>query len=326
MLLEKAALKKLIALLFCTLPQILWAAPPKVVVSIQPIHSLVASIMEGVDQPHLLLPPDSSPHFFQLRPRDAELIHTSELIIWVGPELENFLEKPLEALGQDSTKLALMETDGLTLLSGSHDHHHDHDHEKDSQDENHSHHHDHSIDPHVWLSPSNASQMVKAIEQQLIRLDPEHQKQYQDNSKAVQREINRTAETMSEILAGVEKQPYLVFHDGYQYFNHSFGLNQAGHMTDNPHVPLSLHKIKELKQIIEDKKIVCLFSEPGANRKILEQVAKDTQAQVGELDPLGVNILPGPDAYRTMMIKLANDTKACLDPALQNKTEEPDAS
>ena len=47
-------------------------AAPKVVVSVAPVHSLVARVMQGAGTPHLLLPPGASPHDHALRPSDAE--------------------------------------------------------------------------------------------------------------------------------------------------------------------------------------------------------------------------------------------------------------
>jgi zinc transport system substrate-binding protein len=70
-------------------------AAPQVVVSIKPIHSLAAGVMQGVASPILLLEPPNSPHYFQLRPSHAKLLQEADLMIWVGPDLENFLSTPL---------------------------------------------------------------------------------------------------------------------------------------------------------------------------------------------------------------------------------------
>ena len=48
-------------------------AAPTVVVSIQPIHSLVAAVMEGVAVPALLIRGAASEHSFTLRPSDASM-------------------------------------------------------------------------------------------------------------------------------------------------------------------------------------------------------------------------------------------------------------
>ena len=53
-------------------------AAPKVVVSVAPIHSLVAAVMSGVGEPKLLVPANASPHAFSLRPSDARALAKAE--------------------------------------------------------------------------------------------------------------------------------------------------------------------------------------------------------------------------------------------------------
>ena len=45
-----------------------WAAEPKVVVTIKPLHALVAQVMAGVGVPELLVKGSASPHTYALRP------------------------------------------------------------------------------------------------------------------------------------------------------------------------------------------------------------------------------------------------------------------
>lgn len=48
------------------------AAEPKVMVTIKPVHSLVAAVMAGVAEPGLLIDGTGSPHTFALKPSDAK--------------------------------------------------------------------------------------------------------------------------------------------------------------------------------------------------------------------------------------------------------------
>ena len=75
-------------------------AAPNVVVSIKPIHALVADVMDGVGTPTLLLPSASSPHVYTLRPSDARALEAAAVVVWIGPELETFLEKPVAAIAR----------------------------------------------------------------------------------------------------------------------------------------------------------------------------------------------------------------------------------
>ena len=75
------------------------AEAPDVVVSIKPIHSLVAAIMQGVGEPGLIVEGAASPHTYSLKPSNAAALQDADVVFWVGHGLEAFLEKPLESLG-----------------------------------------------------------------------------------------------------------------------------------------------------------------------------------------------------------------------------------
>lgn len=67
-------------------------AAPDVVVSIKPVHSLVAAIMRGVGEPQLIVDGAASPHTYNLRPSNARKLEKADVVFWVGPGLEAFLK------------------------------------------------------------------------------------------------------------------------------------------------------------------------------------------------------------------------------------------
>ena len=69
-----------------------WAEAPNVVVSIKPIHSLVASIMQGVGEPSLIVEGGASPHTYNMKPSNAAALQAAKVVFWVGPGLEAFLD------------------------------------------------------------------------------------------------------------------------------------------------------------------------------------------------------------------------------------------
>lgn len=115
-------------------------AAPNVVVSIKPLHSLVAAVMEGVGEPSLIVAGAGSPHNYALRPSQAAALEEADLIFWMGHELETFLERPIETIGTGATSVSLIDAPGLKLLPfreggafEGHDHAHEgHDHEAEA--------------------------------------------------------------------------------------------------------------------------------------------------------------------------------------------------
>ena len=85
-------------------------------VSIKPVHSLVAGVMEGVGEPVLLVRGTGSEHSYSLRPSQARALQEADVVFWVGEALETFLLKPLQALSGNAKVIELWEMPGLTLL------------------------------------------------------------------------------------------------------------------------------------------------------------------------------------------------------------------
>ena len=70
----------------------------RVTVSIRPLHALATMVMGDVAQPSLLMDGIQSPHQFNLRTGQAEMIDNAKLVVWMGPQLESFLRKPMETI------------------------------------------------------------------------------------------------------------------------------------------------------------------------------------------------------------------------------------
>ena len=98
------------------LPGFSMAAVPDVVVSLKPIHSLVAGVMGSEGAPRLLVPGASSPHTYQMRFSDAKMLRDADLIVWVGRGLESFLHRPIRNLGAEAEVVTLHAVEGMQLL------------------------------------------------------------------------------------------------------------------------------------------------------------------------------------------------------------------
>ena len=84
-------------------------AGPAVVASIKPIHSLVANLMQGAGEPTLLVRAGGSPHGYNLRPSEVHNLEAADLVVWVGPQLESFMVRPLANLELNGHLLTLLE-------------------------------------------------------------------------------------------------------------------------------------------------------------------------------------------------------------------------
>ncbi|MBE0500299.1 MAG: zinc ABC transporter substrate-binding protein [Desulfuromonadales bacterium] len=284
--------------------------PLKVVVSIKPLHSLVAGVMAGVAEPQLLIQSGGSPHGYALRPSEARMLADAELIIWVGEQLEGFLIKPLSSLGKTAEKLVLAESlaaDLLPMRAGG-------EWEKDADSEDHHPKHDDNItyNQHLWLDPLLAKKIVTQTELTLSRLDPGHQQTYQQNAALLRQKLDHLHAELQAQLAPVRQIPYIVFHDAYPYFEKAYGLNAVGSITINPERKPSAKQIIEIRKKIGELKARCVFSEPQFEPKLVATVIEGSRARTGILDPLGTGLPAGVESYFLLLHAMADNLVAGL--------------
>lgn len=325
---------RLYAMLFatacaCTTPVIARdAATPRVVVSVPPVHSLVAAVMAGVAPPELLIPASASPHTFSLRPSDARALSSADIVVWVGPTLETSLTGPLATLAGQAQLVTLSTAPDIELLPArAADIHDDHGVErdeskgkieKDGDDHQppgpaHDIGHDRrDIDPHLWLDTANAGAIVTAVAAALIAHDPARKTIYEANRDAALARLAALAERLASRLVPVAKQPFIVMHDSYQYFERQFGLDAADAIAISPEVRPGARHIAELRDHARRLGAVCVFTEPQIDPALAHIVAEGTGAQIGVLDPLGIDLEPGPALYPRLMENLAGAIEVCL--------------
>lgn len=286
------------------------AAPPKVVTDTTVVHSLTAMIMDGIGAPEILLDRGADAHSFQLRPSQAASVADANLIIWLGPQMTSWLERPIANLGAEATKLELLELEGLSLrdYGDAHDHDHDHNHgDGDSSGE--------SIDPHAWLDPANALIWLDAISAELAALDPENAPLYAKNTLAAKAGIQQMDAEISAELAPLGGRSFVVFHDAYGYFTEHYGLEQAHALALGDATTPGAARISALKADILEEGAVCLFPEAQHDPALLLTLAEESGVRVGPpLDPEGSSAEPGPGAYAAVMRGLSTALKTCLAP------------
>ncbi len=288
--------------------------PPSVVVSIKPLHSLVAAIMQGVGKPYLLIKGASSPHTYSMRPSDAAELQGADLIFWAGPALEAFLEKPLASLTGDATPVALMNAPGVDLLPPRENGNF----EPEDHDEEHAdgdHHHDEEIDPHFWLDPENARAAARTIALTLSARDPQHAALYTQNAATLDKKILSLEERLKESTAPLAGRPFIVFHDAYQYFERRFAITATGSITVNPQAQPGAARIAQIEEKLKQLNTVCIFTEPQFAPRLVQTLTTENNVRSGELDPLGASIPEGPDMYEDLLVSLADALKSCLSPS-----------
>ncbi len=290
------------------------AEPPKVVASIKPLGALVTGVMAGVARPTLLVSGSASPHDYALKPSDAEAIETARLVFWMGPSLEGFLARTLEAQGRPSVRFdqrlgaLLLPLRLAPALDPASDRHAETGHSHDRAESAGA-----SLpDLHAWLDPTIAAAMVEIIAQELAVADPERAARYEANAAALKTQLAALDAELAASLASIQDRPFVVFHDAYQYFERRYGLNRIGVLAIHPEAPPGARHLAALREVIAEHGAVCVFAEPQFEPKLIRALVEGSAAHTATLDPLGAELAEGANSYTALLRNLATSLRACL--------------
>ncbi|MCB1546768.1 MAG: zinc ABC transporter substrate-binding protein [Hyphomicrobiaceae bacterium] len=295
------------------------SAAGEVVVTIKPVHAIVAAVMQGAGTPHLLIQSQGSPHTYALKPSEARLLNGARVVVRVSRDLELFLERTLKSLPAGVQVVTLDAAPGLTrhkVRAGGAFEKHGHGPAKGQRHKSGRHDHGHGAhgthDAHIWLDPRNARAMAKFLARELAKAMPEHAERFQQNAKAFDDRLAALEVDLLRLSRPLTGRAFLVFHDAYQYFEKRFGVTASGSITVSPEVMPGAKRVGEIRAKVRDLGAACVFAEPQFEPKLISVVTEGTAARSGVLDPLGAAIEPGPDLYFEVLRGMATAFKTCL--------------
>ncbi len=267
--------------------------PLNVVTTIPPLEAIVKAVGGNHVSVISLVKGGGSPHFVQLKPSFIKELQGADLILSVSQDLEPFLHKSMTNLRIKKRWVQVSKIPSLKLLPfrhncgccGGHGHHHKHEHK-------HKHNHKHHKDPHLWLSPINGIALVDWVVARLSLMLPDVKEDFVANGKTLKAEIHKIDKENKALLKDIQKVPYVIVHDGFQYWQKHYGLNQTGIILtpgESQGRPRSLDNLmKKMKQA----KTKCVLKEIQLPTPLAQKVARETGAKVYAVDPLSAGSYP----------------------------------
>ncbi len=288
------ALIRRLCVLFCLLSPALMAAPLNVVASIRPLQLIADSLVEGLGETTALIPAGSSPHHFALKPSQLKLIQNADLVLWVGPSLEPFLDRPLSS--RKTLQLRWIEHE-----AGEH------------KDEAHSHAgHDHAgEDPHVWLDPDAAMGYAQRLKTMLLDLRPHDSVVIEANFQRFKEALAQADAENRDNLTPLLTVGFVVFHDAFNRLVSHYGLNQVAYLTLEPGLPPGARKTAEIRRLLSSGEARCIFIEPQFEAALINRLIADLPVASVTLDPLASD-LDSALGYPGFLRHLGEAIRQCL--------------
>ena len=224
---------------------------------------------EGVEVDLLVNQPTSCLHDYTLTVTDMKAVQRADVIVMNGAGLEDFLADALDG----SEAVVIDCSAGLDLLPAQ-------GHE--------GHHHDTLYDPHIWMDPSYAAQMVEAIVQGLSALDGSGADLFRLNGDLAQQTLAGAAADWAGELESWQGRSIITFHDGFQYFASFLGLDIYKAIEEEEGATVSARELTEIISLLrqEGPGSIPIFTEVNGSTASAETIAREVGCQVYELSML----------------------------------------
>jgi zinc transport system substrate-binding protein len=268
-------------------------AKPLVLSSLKPLTLIAQEITGSAAGVDTLLPATASHHDYPLKVSDHERLQKADVILWIGPELESFLKKPIANLSATKV-ISIYELPGMNWPVN-----------RPSTDR---HHHGHERDPHVWLDPRNAVVIAQALTSKLVQIDEVNKKLYQDNLQKFTAQMRLLDEQLTSSLKPLAGLGFAVYHEGFGHFVSHYNLYQLDYVTFTPEQKPGAKHLHQLRKRLA-KEGECLFLEPYNDTQSTRILAQELNLRSGVLDALGVQ---GALTYTQLMEQMATSFSACL--------------
>jgi len=292
------------------------ADTPRVITDIAPVHALVAQVLGDLGTPDVLLDPSVvDAHDFQLRPSQVRALGQADLVVWMGEELTPWMAGALDNVTSAQTLELLdiaalpmrIEGDVITTVGpdqiAAYD---DKSKAPDIQTPSHG-----AVDPHAWLDPLNAVQFLSSIAENLGELDPHNAATYRANAALAQTALQTLTVQINDQLRDVRQFTLIPYHDAYRYFFTRFNLPVSGSIAQVDGVAPSAARLREVQDLALSSDQTCLFTEPGANEKLIRAVIPDQNSSIPTLNPINANVAIGPGFYETLIRNMAAAIMSC---------------
>lgn len=272
-----------------------------VVVSIKPVHSLVAGLMKDVAVPELLIDQDKTPFEFEPGKADKKKLQQASLVIWVGKELEQSLQKPIEALSKNTHVMELLGSQRLKILPARH-----------------------AIeqrDPYFWLDDRNMLILLDELVEKLVELDPARSHIYSRNHRELLKPLMKIDKEYEYGYRGMKAGLGVQYFDVLQYFEQAYALNNIGAVGETPYQDIGAVKLLNVGSSIRNKQASCLFADISMPADHLELLTEGASINVGKLDVFGSQFEAGPDLYLKLMQYNTDVIKRCLNADMKEASD-----
>ena len=235
----------------------------RVSVSIKPLQLITKEIVGKSVDVHLIVPPGSSPHTFQLTIKEAVNLNNSDALIIVGAGLEQWLSKVEGKFSKNHRVFKLSDYFKNFIGKGK------------------------RVNPHLWLSLKSMIEIIPNLKAFLTNIYPEKKYIFEKNTKSLIKRLKLLDKELSEKFRLLKNKGVVMYHPVWAYFLRDYNIKVIETIEKKPGETPSPRRVVEIINKIKKEKGKVIIGEPNVSEKWVRMIAKSSNAKVAILDPLG---------------------------------------
>lgn len=214
-----------------------------------------------------MTPAGAEPHDYEPAAKELMNAHSAAVFIYNGGHMEPWVDGFLS----DYTHVAVKASQDIDLKSVSQG---DEGNKQTVQD------------PHFWLDPVLAQQIVNTIRDGFSKADPVNKQYYTANADAYNHKLAELNTSFASGLAHCTLDTVISSHEAFSYVATRYHFNVASIAGIEPDEEPSPAKMVELTDLVRQKGIRYVFFESLVSPRLADTIASETGAETLVFDPI----------------------------------------
>ncbi|MBX6378187.1 MAG: zinc ABC transporter substrate-binding protein, partial [Clostridia bacterium] len=143
-----------------------------------------------------------------------------------------------------------------------------------------------TLDPHVWLDPVRAQQMVDSIAEAYTAADPARASEYRSRAAAYRERLADLDTRYRDGLARCATRTVMTTHEAFGYLANRYGLELVPIMGLSPEAEPGPRRLAELRRVARERGVRAVFTEPLVSPRVAEALAAEIGAETLMLNPV----------------------------------------
>jgi zinc/manganese transport system substrate-binding protein len=239
----------------------------KVVASFSILSDMVKNVGGERIAVDSLVGPNGNAHTYAPSPADAKKLADANVIFVNGLGFEGWLDRLVKASASKAP--IVIASSGVKPRERAGDPDHGHDAGK--------------TDPHAWQAVANAKIYVGNIRDGLIAADPAGKAVYEANAAAYLAQLDALEREVKNTVAKIhpERRRVITSHNAFGYFDAAYGISFTAPQGLSTEAEPSAKDVAAIISLIKSRHISAAFLENVTDPRLVNQIAKETGANVG---------------------------------------------